>query len=129
MTNLLNETKEAIKDSGHKISDIVYIGSEDGHSCNWTQFTKLADKEYDDGFGAAKVATDLRIVFNDGQTMWRGEYDGSEWWNCSKPFIITEEIKPIKRVIGNYWPKLKDLQDDSDTHHNPSIADHKNEKE
>lgn len=51
--NLLKETLEDIKHSGHEIADIVFIGSQNsGYSCTWLEFEKLADQEYDDGFGA-----------------------------------------------------------------------------
>ncbi len=121
MGNLLEETKSAVKDSGHKISDIVFIGNEDGYGCSWKEYKKLADVQYDRGFGAAAVATDLTIVFTDGATMYRGEYDGSEWWEYSRPFKIPQKTKPIKRLVGYYWPSIKNLQDDTDTHHNPSL--------
>lgn len=119
MSTLLEETKEAIKHSGHKIADIVFIGNEEGYSCTWKEFSKLADVKYNSGFGAAKVATDLKVVFIDGSTMYRGEYDGSEWWEYSTPFDIPKNTKPIKRLVGDYWPSLKNLQDDTDDHHNP----------
>lgn len=122
MSNLLKETIEAIKYSGHKPLDIIFIGSEeDGYSCSWQSFRRLANFEYDSGFGAAQVASDLIIVFSDGPKMWRGEYDGSEQWEYSTPFVMPDKKLPIKRVIGDYWPSLKSLQDDSDTHHNPGI--------
>ena len=122
MDNLLKQTLEAIRESGHIINDIDFIGSEDGYECDWDTFKKLADQEYDSGFGSANVATDLIIVFRDGQKMWRGEYDGSEWWEYSTPFTRPKNPKPLKRLIGRYWPSLKSLQDDSDAHHNPSLA-------
>ena len=85
--NLLSETIKDIESSGHTTDDIVFIGSEkSGHSCTWEQFVSLADREYDSGFGSSEVATDLIIVFSDGSKMWRGEYDGSEWWEDSSPF-------------------------------------------
>lgn len=108
--NLLKETREAIKESGHCATDIVFIGSEkSGHQCTWEQFCALADKEYDDGYGASKVATDLVIVFSDGQKMWRGEYDGSEWWEHSRPFKIPEKSLPIACLFGHLWPDLESL--------------------
>lgn len=121
MSNLLEETTEAIEDSGHKITDIVFIGNEEGYGCTWDEFKSMANKEYDDGFGAAEVATDLKIVFSDGSTMYREEYDGSEWWKYSRPFDIPKQTKPIKRLIGAYWPSLENLQDDKDYHHNPDL--------
>lgn len=118
MSNLLKETENDILRSGHKVEEIIFIGSEtSGHTCTWEEFVKLADKEYDDGFGCAKVATDLIIVFSDGSKMWRDEYDGSENWSYSTPFVMPDNPLPVKRLIGNYWPKLSDLQDDNDRHH------------
>jgi len=121
MTNLLAETILAIKDSGHKVSDIIFIGNEEGYCCEWSEYKKLANISYDSGFGSASVATDLKIVFKDGATMYRGEYDGSEWWEYSRPFNIPEKSKPIKRLVGDYWPSLENLQDDDDDHHNPEL--------
>jgi len=54
--------------------------------------------------------------------MWRHEYDGSENWAYSKPFKRPNKQLPIKRLIGAYWPSLANLQDDSDTHHNPDVV-------
>jgi hypothetical protein len=105
--NLLQETIESIKDSGHSPSDIMYIGSRDGYSCTWEEFQTLANREYDDGFGGAEVADNLEIIFTDGSGMTRGEYDGSEWWQYSKPFIMPKETKPITSLFPNdYSGKL-----------------------
>ena len=98
--NLLKETIEAIKDSGHSPDDIVFIGSErTGHECTWEQFQRLADVDYDDGFGAQKVASDLIVVFRDGHKMDRHEYDGSECWNVMAPFKRPAQSLPITRLI------------------------------
>ncbi|MFA6066909.1 MAG: hypothetical protein WC707_07035 [Candidatus Babeliaceae bacterium] len=110
MTNLLEETKEAIKDSGHKIKDIIFIGSEEtGHQCTWNEFLKIADIQYDSGFGGQEIAEDLIIVFSDGSKMWRGEYDGSEWWNYSTPFKMPKEKLSIKKLTGGYCNQLKGM--------------------
>lgn len=101
--NLLKETIECIKESGHTVNQIVFIGSEkSGHSCTWEEFEILANKEYDNGYGRQKVAKDLIIVFSDGQKMWRGEYDGSEWWEFSTPFKMPETKKPIKNLFSEF---------------------------
>jgi hypothetical protein len=98
--NLLQETKEVIALSGHTETDIVFIGSEkSGHQCTWAEFCVLADVEYSADFGAAEVAQDLIIVFADGQKLWRGEYDGSEWWEYPKPFQRPEVSVPIRRLV------------------------------
>jgi len=112
--NLLDETIKDVKDSGHSINDIIFIGSElSGHSCSWEEYIILADKEYDDRFGASEVATDLIIVFSDGQKMWRGEYDGSEWWEYSTLFKKPEETFPIKNLfaVSVGWDSLKDINE------------------
>jgi len=116
MSNLLQETREDIKKSGHKISDIYFIGSEDGlYECTWDQFLSLANFEYHSGFGGQEVATDLIIVFKDGQTMTRVEYDGYEWWQYSKPFKKQETTKPINRLIGVEehigWYSIQEIND------------------
>lgn len=110
--NLLHETLKDIKDSGHTPEDIIFIGSEEsGHTCTWEEFQVLANHDYDAGFGASEVATDLKIVFSDGTTMYRSEYDGSEWWEYSKPFVTPENKKPIKNLFANQvgWESLDEI--------------------
>jgi len=112
--NLLLETKDAIRNSGHTIENIRFIGSEQsGHCCTWDEFRKLADIEYDHSYGYLKVAIDLVIVFDDGSSMWRNEYDGLEWWEFAKPFIQPDQQKPIFNLavspdqVG--WKTLSEL--------------------
>jgi len=118
MANLLEETKTAILDSGHDVADVVFIGSrESGHECSWLEFEKMADRTYDSGFGAAEVCNDLEIVFEDGSTMTREEYDGSEWWQYSAPFNRPNESKPLRTVFatdggGVGWRKLAEVNAD-----------------
>ena len=115
--NLLQETIDDIKHSGHKPEDIAFIGSEDSwHSCTWDEFTKLADRDYDNGYGAQKVASDLIIVFSDGTKMWRYEYDGSENWDYSSPFKMPEVPEGTKPVTSLFvspeymgWMDLADI--------------------
>ena len=114
MTNLLQETIQGIEDSGHEVQDIVFIGSVvSGYSCTWDDFLLLADVEYDSVFGAQEVAYDLTIVFKDGSTMWRNEYDGSEWWEYSKPVETHEEQKQILKLTGGAWSSLAELHKDT----------------
>lgn len=114
--NLLRETIEDITNAGKTPEQIIFIGSEQsGHQCTWAEFQVLADVEYDDGYGAQKVASDLIIVFNDGSKMWRHEYDGSEQWDYSAPFEAPAETKPIKRLVVKDeqvgWETLANMQD------------------
>ncbi len=110
--NLLQETKEDIEKSGHTFADVIFIGSVDsGHCCTIAEFHDLADIEYDNGFGGQEVASDLKIVFSDGSSMWRGENDGSEWWEYSVPFEDPKKQKKIKKIIGGMWNNLQDLNE------------------
>lgn len=112
MTNLLQETIQDIENSGHNVQDIVFIGSSySGYSCTWNEFLLLADIEYNSGYGAQEVASDLTIVFRDGITMWRSEYDGSEWWEYVKPVESPKEQKKITKLTGGMWATLADLND------------------
>jgi hypothetical protein len=97
--NLLQETIAAIEHWSHTSADIVFIGSlSSGHSCSWAEFSKLANLEYDEGYGRQYVASDLVIVFADGSHLYREEYDGSERWEFQQriaPPILRREIKTL----------------------------------
>lgn len=115
MENLLHETRRDIQDSGHTPNDIIFIGSEkSGHECTWEEFEKLADVEYDSGFGAQLVMADLIIVFSDGQKMWRHEYDGNEWWMYSTPFVRPSETKKITYLFAGGSPGAAGWRDFSE---------------
>lgn len=118
---LLDETIEDITLSGHTPEDIIFIGSvQSGHRCTWQQFRELANFEYDSGYGAQKVAFDLIIVFCDGTSMTRGEYDGSEYWSYSKPFVEPEQTKAITSLfvkpeqVG--WKTLEAINEGDNEH-------------
>ena len=96
--NLLKETRMRIKQSGHKISDIVHIGNQE-YKCSWEQFKKMADQDYDSGFGGSEVALDLKIVFSDGLMMRREQWDGSEWW-AYDTLDLSKDFKPVKTIWG-----------------------------
>lgn len=117
MTNLLHETQDAITRSGHSVEQITFIGSADGtYRMTWDEFTGLANAEYDSGFGGAEVATDLIVLFSDGKRLWRGEYDGSEWWEFDPPVSVdynSAEGKPIAHLIGGLWTSLAELNPDA----------------
>lgn len=115
--NLLHETIDDIRRSGHTPDDIIFIGSErSGHQCTWAEFEILADREYDAGYGGQRVATDLKIVFSDGHTMWRGEYDGSEWWAFSKPFEMPSENHKIQSLFArSSWESLAEIHQEDES--------------
>ena len=114
MTNLLQETLENIKDSGHTIEDIFFIGSETGkYSCSWEEFKVLADQEYDQGFGGQEVAYDLIIFFKDNHIMTREEYDGSEWWEYRSSFDKDNiQGKAIKTLFTLHGQSFEEAEND-----------------
>lgn len=78
MTNFLAETLEELKRHGKSMKDVRAIQRKDYRIAE-SDFLRLADFEYDAGYGGAVIAVDLVIL---GSDWWleRGEYDGSEWW-------------------------------------------------
>ena len=118
MTNLLQETLEAIALADMTPEDVVFIGSLiSGHSCSWEEFTALADREYDAGYGRQEVAEDLTIVFRGGARLERREYDGSEWWELVR-VTKTLEAKPLKTIfVGEKggWCTLAELNEREET--------------
>lgn len=101
--NLLDETKDAISQSGHSTDDVRFVGSRDGKlGIPWSQAEKVLDIDYDDGYGGQEIAADLVVVFTDGGFLRREEYDGSEWWEYEPPFRGPETQKPFRLVKLTY---------------------------
>lgn len=116
--NFLDETRTAIHESNRKTSDVLFIGSADGkYRVSWDQFKKIADFEYDDGFGSQKIAKDLIVCFKDGNFLERWEYDGSEGWTVleKKNFSELDDYEEFTTVIGEdddarwWWRTLYEL--------------------
>lgn len=101
MINLLQETKCVLKNYGHTLSDIVWVGCKD-YRIEINQFIEFANVVYDEGYGSQKVATDLFVV---GTDWWleRHEYDGAEWWEYKTLLQMPQEVKSINRVVTNTW--------------------------
>lgn len=109
MENLLKETLEVLKRNGKSSLDIVWIGSADGKFAlsndfeldAWAQFIKMADFEYEDGYGGVVVSADLVIV---GADWWleRMEYDTSEWWVFKSLPVKQEGAKSFEAVKDTY---------------------------
>lgn len=93
--NLLQETLGILKQHNKSAEDVLfcniskyddkYYYSEPGrviqetNSFSFEDFTKIADFEYNSGFGSIEVNLSLEVV---GKDFWleRHEYDGSENW-------------------------------------------------
>ena len=104
MTNLLEETEDIIKHSGYQPNNIIFIGSlSSGHRCTWDEFCKLANFDYDAGYGGQEISDDLRVIFDDYTYLIRREYDGSEWWEYVPKIVIPEINKPIHELRTGYW--------------------------
>jgi len=96
--NLLTETEEVLENHKLKPGDVNWVGSRDGkYSVSWAVFRKLANKEYNEGYGGAKVVMDL-VVVGDGWWLERHEYDGSEWWEF-KQIPVMKDQKSFNSVF------------------------------
>lgn len=107
--NLLKETKEVLSEHGKTFDDVLWIGGSD-FTISIDDFKKLADVEYDAGFGAPEVAVDLVIV---GRDWWleRTDYDGAEDWAFKALPEKPEEERKIKRVVTDEigWDSLEGM--------------------
>lgn len=91
MANFKKETINAIIESRHKLEDVMFIGSYSGKKRMLIdKFLEASDFNYDNGYGASKIYTDLIVYFTDETYMTRGEYDGSEWWEYNKPLKFSK---------------------------------------
>lgn len=79
MMNLLQETQEMLKRHDKTLDDVIWIGDKN-KKIAVDDFIKMADREYDNGYGIAEVNEDLLIV---GKNWWleRLVYDGKESWD------------------------------------------------
>ena len=117
MINFKEETLKAINESGHKIEDVMFIGSNNGeYRINIEKFLEISDFEYDNSWGSPKIATDLIIYFKDKTYITRGEYDGSEWWQYLVPKVFNENDKyrDFDILGGNkyMWDSVKQMNGD-----------------
>ena len=90
--NLLEETNKILTKNYKSWTDVRWIGSKDFY-IPIDRFIEIAKfTNYDAGYGAPKIATDLVVV---GDNFWleRHEYDGVEWWEYKE--------LPIKPNVGS----------------------------
>lgn len=110
--NLLTETKRVLFNRSKSLDDVVWIGC-DEFRISLEQFEKLANVEYDDGFGGQEVAKDLIVV---GKDFWleRHEYDGSEWWEYKEVPDKPKELKEIKTLFTGDWSYLSNQPEEGE---------------
>lgn len=116
MINFLKETMEAIKDCGRNVSDVMFVGSENGkYRMAWEKFEQKADFLYDNGYGAQEIAYDLIVCFKDGSYLDRYEYDGSESWAYHGPknFKEDDEYEDFNILGGQdyMWETVEDMNE------------------
>jgi hypothetical protein len=113
MRNLWEETLDVLRCNGLTWDDVIYVCG-NHFLISKENFEELARKtDYDAGFGAPEIATDLKIL---GKCWWlsRGEYDGSEWWDFNKMFDVenlpTVQVNRLS-VNGTDWCGWKSLRE------------------
>lgn len=106
MKNLKNETLEVLAEHGKNAASVMWVGTE-GFTIPTDDFWKLADKTYNDGYGAPEVATDL-IVVGEGWWLERHEYDGSEWWEYKEHPSCPLASKKVYTLFPGMWGDLGD---------------------
>jgi len=97
MTNFKKETLTILANHNKSIEDILWIGCE-CFKIPKEEFWKLADRCYDDGYGAWEIPLDLLIV-GDDWWMERREYDGSEWWEFREKIVEPEKTLHIDTLF------------------------------
>lgn len=109
--NLLKETIEAIKDCHKTTDDVMWVGSKDGkYAIDWRNFERIADVDYDDGYGGQEIAKDLVIVFFGDSYLDRREYDGAEWWEFNEVPQMRPDAEIFSKLKGEYsWKTLDEL--------------------
>lgn len=96
--NLLKETINELECNGVSPKDVLYVFNNLGY-CSWEEFEKIADFEYDNGYGLPSVDLAL-IVRGSGWWLERKEYDGSEWWSFRRdPKKEDQEHNPNLDVV------------------------------
>jgi len=94
--NLKKETTMLISNLDKEEKDVAFVGTSDG-SITFDEFKKMADFEYDDGYGCEEIRLDLVVVFNDNSWLSRFEYDGSECWQFNKtPIKVNGDVNRLK---------------------------------
>lgn len=107
MANLLKETIRDLAEHGKTLDDVLWVGTNEVE-IPLPVFKSLADKYYDNGYGAPAVATDL-LVCGNGWYLERHEYDGSEWWEYKTIPARPSRVVVPKVVVDDsfMWCSLK----------------------
>lgn len=102
--NLLEETKNILKQNGKEPKDVLWVG-DTTLWFSWEYFISIADRRYDSGFGKREILAELLVV---GNNWWleRHEYAGSEWWEYkSLPIKPSKEYNIETIFVMDYEDK------------------------
>lgn len=102
MINFLKETLNSLRAYGKKPEDVEFV-SDGIDSITFEEFSKIADFEYDNGYGLQEI-NGILVIVGDNWWLERTEYDGLEWWsyktrpkkiikNHNRPFMATQKEK------------------------------------
>ena len=107
VVNFLKETLDKMEENGVSPDDVLYVFNSFGY-CSWEEFEKLANFDYNNGYGL--IAIDLNLIVR-GSDWWleRGEYDGSEWWKfCTMPLRSIQRHDPNVSLLQKYFDEDED---------------------
>jgi len=107
LRNLLKETIDTLVQHGKTGSDVYWVGNAE-YMIGWDDFVKVANVDYNDGYGSQEVAADL-VVVGDNWWLERCEYDGSEWWGFKTIPTTNRKYTSLQSVIGRLCPSLHEL--------------------
>ena len=108
--NLYNEVIKKLTEYEYTVDDILTIVCEK-FNVSLENFLDVAKKtEYDNGFGAAQIAEDIKILMKDGSWFERREYDGAEWFEHVVPPTPHRVWKYIFRLKSScYNTKVEEM--------------------
>ena len=118
MANLLSETIDFLAQHDRILNEVIMFCGNDFQFTR-AEFEKLADREYDNGYGGQEVASDLKLV---GADWWieRHEYDGAENWVYKEKPSFNKPFKNIQTLMVRYgtddlsWSTLAELNEEDD---------------
>ena len=102
IVNFLKDTLNKMEENGVSPDDVLYVFNSFGY-CSWEEFEKLANFDYNNGYGL--VVIDLNLIVR-GSDWWleRGEYDGSEWWKfCTTPSRSMRRHDPNVSLVYKWF--------------------------
>lgn len=110
MDNLWEETLKKLVDNEKTFEDVLFIQGDDFGITKENFETVAKNTEYDSGYGAQHVATDLVLV---GEDWWieRAEYDGAEWWEFKSIPVRSKYMKNVTNLGRGMWDTLEEMNE------------------